>query len=100
MSNEQSLTNIYNTMVSNNEIQINISQQTLVSELEKLTRKLEQNKALNVSIAGRVFPKFRFTKALEKQGVYIHGGVGIGKSMLMDLFLNTELEGKEEDTFS
>ena len=87
MSNEQSLTNIYNTMVSNNEIQRNISQQTLVSELEKLTRKLEQKKALNVSVAGRVFSKFRFTKALEKnQGVYIYGGVGIGKSMLMDLF--------------
>ena len=87
MSNEQSLTNIYNTMVSTNEIQRNISQQTLVSELEKLTRKLEQKKALDVSVAGRVFSKFRFTKALEKtQGVYIHGGVGIGKSMLMDLF--------------
>ena len=67
MSNEQSLTNIYNTMVSNNEIQRNISQQTLVSELEKLTRKLEQKKALNVSVAGRVFSKFRFTKALEKK---------------------------------
>ena len=66
MSNEQSLTNIYNTMVSNNELQINISQQTLISELERLTRKLEQNKALNVSIAGRVFYKFSFTKALEK----------------------------------
>ena len=49
MRNEQSLTNIYNTMVSNNEIQRNIYQQTLVSELEKLKRKLEQKKALNVS---------------------------------------------------
>ena len=85
MSNEQSLTNIYNTMVSNNELQINISQQTLISELERLTRKLEQNKALTVSVAGRVFSKFRFT-ILEKTREFIFTVVWHRKSMLMDLF--------------
>ena len=44
MSNEHSLTTIYNTMVSNNEIQINISQQTLISELEKLTKNWNKTK--------------------------------------------------------
>jgi len=101
MSNEQSLRNIYDTLVSNNEIQRNLSQQTLVLELEKLKSKLEHKKELNVSVARRVLSKFRLTKAVGKnQGVYIHGGVGIGKSMLMDLFFNyLNLKGKKRIHF-
>ena len=41
MSDDQSLTNIYNKMISNNEIQRNTSQEILVSELEELKKKLE-----------------------------------------------------------
>ena len=85
-------------MVSNNEIRETYLRNT--DELEKLKRKLEKKKALNVSVVGRVFPKFRFTKALEKTRVYIHGGVGAGKSMLMDLFFKYLNLKKKEDPFS
>ena len=101
MSDDQSLTNIYNKMVSNNEIQRNTSQEILVSELEELKKKLENKKGLNESAGGRVMSKFGFIKTLEKpQGIYIHGSVGIGKSMLMDLFLiNWTLRERRESIF-
>ena len=101
MSDEKSLTYIYNLMVLNNEIQKNISQETLVAELEKFKKKLENKKRLKLSAAGRVFSKFRFINTVEKnQGIYIHGGVGIGKSMLMDLFFNLlDVEGKKRIHF-
>ena len=101
MSDEKSLTYIYNLMVLNNEIQKNISQEALVAELEKFKKKLENKERLKLSAAGRVFSKFRFINAVEKnQGIYIHGGVGIGKSMLMDLFFNLlDVKGKKRIHF-
>ena len=101
MSDDQSLTNIYSKMVSNDEIQRNTSQEILVSELEELKKKLENKKGLNESAGGRVMSKFGFMKPLEKpQGIYIHGGVGIGKSMLMDFFFNQlNLQGKRRVHF-
>ena len=96
MSDEQSIINTYSKMVSNNEIERNISQEKLVSELEELRKKLEKKGGLKESAAVRMFSKFLSTKALKKlQGIYIHGGVGIGKSMLMDLFFN-QLDIKEK----
>ena len=57
MSDEQSIINTYSKMVSNNEIQRNISQEKLVSELEELRKKLEKKGGLKESAAVRMFSK-------------------------------------------
>ena len=87
MNDMQSLLNIYNKMISSNEIEKNKSQGKLVSDLEALKKKLEKTVQLKQTKTRKMFSKFFSTKSSEeKMGVYIYGGVGIGKSMLMDLF--------------
>ena len=58
-------------MVANNEIQRNISQEKLVSELEELSKKLEKKGVLKESAAVRMFSNFLSTKALKKPRVFI-----------------------------
>ncbi len=101
MSDKQSLLNLYNKMISSNEIEINKSQEKLVSDLEALKEKLENSIELKRTTTKRMFSKFFSTEASEeKTGIYIYGGVGIGKSMLMDLFFNLlEIKGKKRIHF-
>ncbi len=80
MNDEQSLLNIYNKMISSNEIEKNKSQETLISDLEALKKKLENSVDLKQSTTMKMLSKFFSTKSTEeKTGVYIYGGVGIGK---------------------
>ena len=101
MNDEQSLLNIYNKMISSNEIEKNKSQEKLVSDLEALKKELENSVDLKQTTTRKMFSKFFSTKSTkEKTGVYIYGGVGIGKSMLMDLFFNLlDIMGKKRIHF-
>ncbi len=101
MKDEKSLLNIYNKMISSNEIEKNKSQEKLVSDLEALKKKLENRVQLKHTKTRKMFSKFFSTKlSEEKTGVYIYGGVGIGKSMLMDLFFNLlDIKGKKRIHF-
>ena len=101
MSDEQSLLSIYNKMISSNEIEKNKSQEKLVFDLEALKKELENSVDLKQTTTRKMFSKLFSTKSTEeKTGVYIYGGVGIGKSMLMDLFFNLlDIMGKKRIHF-
>ena len=101
MNDEQSLLNIYNKMILSNEIEKNQSQEKLVSVLEVLKKELENSVELKQTTTRKMFSKFFSTKSTkEKTGMYIYGGVGIGKSMLMDLFFNLlDIKGKKRIHF-
>ena len=102
MNDEQSLLSIYYKMISSDKIEKNKSQEKLVSDLEALKKKLENSLELKQTKTRKMFSKFFSKKksSEEKLGVYIYGGVGIGKSMLMDLFFNLlDIKGKKRIHF-
>ena len=101
MKDERSLLNTYNKMISSKEIEKNQSQEKLVSDLEALKKELENGVELKQTTTGKMFAKLFSTKSNEeKTGVYIYGGVGLGKSMLMDLFFNLlDIKGKKRIHF-
>ena len=83
MKGEKSLLNIYNKMISSNEIEKNKSQEKLVSDLEALKKELENSVDIKQTTTRKMFSKFFSTKSTkEKTGVYIYGGVGIGLSLI------------------
>ena len=80
MNDEQSLLSTYNEMISRNEIEKNKSQEKLVFDLEAIKNELENSVDLKQTTTRKIFSKFFSTKSTEeKTGVYIYGGVGIGK---------------------
>ena len=58
MKDEKSLLNIYNNMISSNEIEKNKSQEKLVSDLEALKKKLENSLELKQTKTRKMFSKF------------------------------------------
>ena len=101
MNDEQSLLNSYYKMISSNKIEKNKSQEKLVFDLQALKQKVERSEELKQTTTRRLFYKLLSSKSSEeKMGVYIYGGVGIGKSMLMDLFFNQlDIKGKKRIHF-
>lgn len=74
----------YETLAATGELRVDPDQARAAERLEKLQRELEQGHA---SVG--FFGKLRGRKAKSPRGVYMWGGVGRGKSMLMDLFHDT-----------
>ena len=77
----KNLTDLYEKMISEGSLQDDRGQRSVLEELEKL------NYAVSRSNAKSLF----FKKTENLKGVYIWGGVGCGKSMLMDLFVKNLL---------
>ena len=67
MKDEKSLLNIYNKMISSNEIEKNKSQEKLVSDLEALKKKLENSLELKQTKTRKMFSKFFSTKSSEEK---------------------------------
>lgn len=79
----------YARLVETGELQADPSQQPLVAALDRLNDEIRAKRLARKSSAlGWLFAKNR--QSLEPvKGLYVHGGVGIGKTMLMDLFFET-----------
>lgn len=98
----------YRALLLAGELQPDISQSRAVNALERLHRELlafsEVNNRLNQRSLSLLWP-FRFLTKKNNglavpKGVYLYGGVGRGKSMLMDLFFQfLELIKKNEFIF-
>ncbi len=74
----------YNTMIADGELRADADQAAAALRLETLQAELEAVPPRG-SILWRAFAK----KPVSPKGVYLWGGVGRGKSMLMDLFYET-----------
>ena len=71
------LTDIYDKMISNGSLEDDLCQREIVEQLENISRQLSNLKKKSIF----------FRKPSDINGAYIWGGVGCGKSMLMDLFI-------------
>ena len=76
-----SLISRYEALVASGELRPDPAQEMAAERLEKLQRELESAQA-GVGLIGKLLRK----KKASPRGVYMWGGVGRGKSMLMDLF--------------
>ncbi len=77
----------YKTLIDQGALKVDPEQRKAVMALNKLVAVLKKQKGL-------------FKKKPAKQGVYLYGGVGRGKSMLMDLFFDhVERDQKERIHF-
>jgi cell division protein ZapE len=75
------LTDIYDKMISEGSLKDDPGQRTVLEELEKVNHAISKRKAKSLF----------FKKTDNFKGIYIWGGVGCGKSMLMDLFVKNLL---------
>ena len=74
----------YEALLATGELRADPDQANAAERLERLQRELEKGHAA-IGLLGRL----RRRKAQSPRGVYMWGGVGRGKSMLMDLFHQT-----------
>jgi cell division protein ZapE len=74
----------YREKVATGELRADPSQESVAQHLEALTKVLERPVRKNGSLIGKLFKK----TAEPAKGLYIHGEVGRGKTMLMDLFFS------------
>ncbi len=74
----------YETLLASGELRADAEQAAAAERLDLLQRQLE-----SLSAKSGFFSKFRNKKIESPRGVYMWGGVGRGKSMLMDLFHDT-----------
>ncbi|MEM7240834.1 MAG: cell division protein ZapE [Pseudomonadota bacterium] len=72
----------YQARIARGELTSDPAQQTVISEFDALIKALDGYKPAASWIAGGLFG----AKKARPKGLYIYGGVGRGKSMLMDMF--------------
>src|SRR5829696_6888794 len=81
----------FRSLVANGDLQLDRHQEAAAARLDRLARELEAAPA-PASTSGGFLARLGFGRdpapasAASPKGVYLHGDVGRGKSMLMDLF--------------
>ncbi|MEJ6393158.1 cell division protein ZapE [Gymnodinialimonas sp. 2305UL16-5] len=78
----QHLTALYDTRVAEGLLRPDPAQRAAMARLESVRERLEQEAPQRSGFLAR----FRKAEPMGKQGLYLWGGVGRGKSMLMDMF--------------
>ena len=92
----QSLTQIYDARVAEGKLRPDPAQHAILPKLEDVRLWLEDHAAKKRGILGGLFSK----PAQAPRGLYLWGGVGRGKSMLMDMFFEaTDIEAKRRVHF-
>lgn len=81
----QSLTEIYEARVAEGALRPDPAQHAVLPDLEALRIWLEENAPRKTGLFAGLFAR----PAMPPRGLYLWGGVGRGKSMLMDLFVET-----------
>jgi cell division protein ZapE len=92
----QTLTEIYDDCVAKDRLRPDAAQRGVLAHLEALRAWLEETSAKRRSLLGAFFAK----PSPSPRGLYLWGGVGRGKSMLMDLFMEaTDIDRKRRVHF-
>lgn len=92
----RSLTEIYEARVAAGSLQPDPAQHAILPVLEGLRQWLEQNATRRTGLFAGLFAK----PLVPPKGLYLWGGVGRGKSMLMDLFTEaTDIKAKRRVHF-
>ena len=93
----QTLTEIYETRVAEGSLRPDPAQLAVLPRLEALRRWLEETLPPKSGLLGKLFAK---AQQPTPKGLYLWGGVGRGKSMMMDLFVDsTAIPGKRRVHF-
>jgi cell division protein ZapE len=92
----ETLTEIYDRMANGGVLRADAGQRALLPELQRVRAALEEANTRKKGLLGGLFGK----APAEVPGLYLWGGVGRGKSMLMDLFLaHTDIAEKRRVHF-
>ena len=92
----QTLTEIYEARVADGTLRPDPAQHAILPALESLRQWLEENATRRVGLFAGLFAR----PVAAPKGLYIWGGVGRGKSMLMDLFTEaTDIRAKRRVHF-
>ena len=92
-----SLNTSYQSKITDGDIAFDTAQEAIINHLEALRIEIENQslKPPHQNLLSRFFKKEK-RKAFYSKGLYIWGGVGRGKTMLMDLFFDHVLIEKKE----
>ncbi|MEL7048503.1 MAG: AFG1/ZapE family ATPase, partial [Pseudomonadota bacterium] len=86
----------YDREIAEGAIEADAAQHQAIKLLDQLSQELAEVRPLNRSLLS----VFKRTPPPLPRGLYLHGGVGRGKTMLMDMFFaNTDFELKRRDHF-
>ncbi|HEX9858415.1 MAG TPA: AFG1/ZapE family ATPase, partial [Paracoccaceae bacterium] len=80
----QTLTEIYEARAARGDLRADPAQHAVLPALEALRHWLEQNAGRKIGLFAGLFAR----PVQPPRGLYLWGGVGRGKSMLMDLFID------------